>query len=59
MIRRSQRSLKRCPVDALPQTNKRVIKIDYLFQFHLEQLTLRLIRLSHRAHAFSPDYVAD
>ena len=52
MIRRPQRFLKRCPVDAQPQTNLRMIEIDYLFQFRLEQLTLRLIGLSDRAHDF-------
>ena len=35
------------------QTNQWVIGIDDLVQLHLEQLTLRLVLLSHRTHIFS------
>jgi hypothetical protein len=37
----------------------RMMQVNQLFQFHLKQLALRLLRLSLQAHAFSPDYVAD
>ena len=52
MIRRTQRQFKGCPIDAHPQLNQRVTQVNQLFQFHLEQLTLRLLRLSLRAHNF-------
>jgi len=52
MIGRSQRLFKRRPIDTHPQTNRRVTRIDQLFQLHLEQLTLWLLRLAVRTHIF-------
>jgi hypothetical protein len=54
MIRRAQRLFKRNPIDAHPQTDQPMMHIDHLLQFHFEQLTRYLLRLSLRAHAFSP-----
>ena len=39
-------------LEALLQLNQRVMPVDYLRQFNLKQLSLRLILLSLRAHIF-------
>jgi len=52
MISRSQRQFKGCPVDTKTETNQGMIHVDQLLQFHLEQLALRLLQLSLRAHIF-------